>query len=406
MVGQCLSHLKLANFKWVEIDLDQISDLAASKIKGYLLEVDVRYPTELHNSHNNLPFMCDKIKINKVKKLVPNLRNKKKYLIHIRALDQVLRHGLVLERIHRTIEFNQTDWMKPYTDFNTKLRTAATNDFEKDFFKLMNNSVFGKTMENIRKHRNIKLVTNKDNYLRTVMKPNFKSGVLFGENLMGCGTGLTKVVMKKPVYVYLGQTVLDLSKIVMYEFHYDYMKPKFKDFQLCYMDTDLLVYHIKTEDFYADIVNDVEERFDTSGYVPERPLPIGKNKKVIRLMKDELGGAIITEFVSLRPKLYSYKKLDGSEDKKCKGIKKCVVKKTLTFEDYKNCLFEDSTEYRSQLIFRSIRHEIFTLEVNKVALNKDDDNLIAKRDGISTLARGHKDLSWSSTLGELFLIEK
>ena len=150
----------------------------------------------------------------------------------------------------------------------------------------------------------------------------------------------------------------------------------------------------------------MEERFDTSGYVPDRPLPIGKNKKVIGLMKDELGGTIMTEFVSLRPKLYSYKKLDGSEDKKCKGIKKCVFKKTLTFEDYKNCLFEDSTEYRSQLMLRSIRHELFTLQVNKVALNKDDDKRIAKKDGISTLARGHKDLSWSLTLGELFLIEK
>ena len=169
------------------------------------------------------------------------------------------------------------DWIKPYTDFNTKLRTAATNDFEKDFFKLMNNSVFGKTMENIRKHRNIKLVTNKDKYLGTIMKPNFKSGVLLGENLMGCQIGLTKVVMKKPVY--LGQTILDLSKIVMYEFHYDYMKPKFKDFQLCYMDTDSLVYFIETEDFYADIANDVEERFDTSGYAPDRPFPIERTKK-------------------------------------------------------------------------------------------------------------------------------
>ena len=215
--------------------------------------------------------------------------------------------------------FNQTDWMKPYIDFNTKFRTAATNNIEKDFFKLMNNSVFLKTMENIRKHRNIKLVINKDKYLQTVMKPNFKSGVLFGKNLMGCEMGHTKVVMKKPIY--LGQAILDLSKIVMNEFHYGYMKPKFKDFHLCYMDTDSLVYYIKKEDFYEDIANDVEERFDTSGYVPDRPLPIGKNKKVIGLMKDELGGTIMTEFVSLRPKLYSYKKLDGSEDKKCKGIK-------------------------------------------------------------------------------------
>ena len=291
--------------------------------------------------------------------------------------------------------------MKPYIDFTAKRKTAATNDFEKDFFKLMNNSVFGKTMENIRKHRNIKLVTNKDKYLQRVMKSNFKSGVLFGENLVGCRMGNTKVVMKKPVY--LGQTILDLSKIVMYEFHYDYMKPKFEDFQLCYIDIDLLVYHMKTEDFYADIANDVEERFNTSGYIPDGyyvpgtagwshcPLPIGKNKKVIC--------TIMAEFMSLRPKLYSYKKLDGLKGKKCKGIKKCVVKKTQTFKDYKNCLFEHSTEYRDplgdldpcgvyryQLMFWSIRHEIFTLEVNK--------------------ARGHKDLSWSPTLGELFLIEK
>ena len=291
--------LPSSKFKLVEIDLDQISDLATSKIKGYLLEIDIRYLTELHDSHNDLPFMCEKMKINKVEKLVPNLRDKKNYVIQIRVLDQSLRHGLVLERIHRATEFNQTDWMKQYIDFNTKLRTAATNDFEKDFFKLKNNSVFGKTMENIRKHRSIKPVTSKDKYLRTVMKPNFKSGVLFGENIMGCEMGRTKVLMKKPVY--LGQTILDLSKIVMYEFNYDYKKPKFKDLKLCYMGTDSLVYHVKTEDFYADIANDVEERFNTSGYVPYRPLPIGKNKKVIGLMNDELGGPVITEFVSLRP---------------------------------------------------------------------------------------------------------
>ena len=165
-------------------------------------------------------------------------------------MDQALRHGLVLERIHRAIEFNQSDWMKPYIDFNTQLRTKATNDFEKDFFKLMNNSVFGKTMENIRKHRNKKLVTNKEKYLKTVMKPNFKSGVLFGENLMGCEMEKFKVVMNKPVY--LAQAILDLSKIIMYEFHYDYMKPKFKDLQLCYMDTDSLIYNIKMEDFYSE----------------------------------------------------------------------------------------------------------------------------------------------------------
>ena len=169
---------------------------------------------------------------------------------------------------------------------------------------------------------------------------------------------------------------------------------------------DFLVYDIITEDFYEDIANDVEARFDTSGYSKTnfRLLPIGLNKKVIGLMKNELGGKIMTEFVALRPKLYSYKKLDVSEDKKCKGIKKCIVKKTLTFEDYKTCLFSVSTEYRSQLMFRSSRHELHTIEVNKVALNRDDDKRISRKDRISTFVRGNKDLSWSPLLGELSLI--
>ena len=209
--------------------------------------------------------MCEKMKINGVEKLVPNLKDKENYVIHIRALDQALKHRLILEHIHRMIEFDQSAWMKPYIDFNTQLRTEATNDFEKDFFKLMKNAIFGKTMENIRKHRNIKLVTSRESYLKTVMKPNFKSGVLFGENLMGCEMGKIKVMMNK--LVYLGQAILDLSKIIMYEFHYDYMLPKYNNnIQLCYMYTDSLVYDIKTEDFYADIADDLPTRFDTSGY--------------------------------------------------------------------------------------------------------------------------------------------
>ena len=170
------------------------------------------------------------------------------------------------------------------------------------------------------------------------------------------------------------------------------------------MDTDSLVYDIKTEDFYGDITDDVPARFDTSGYCPNRPLPVGLNKKVIGLMKDGLGGKIMTDFVALRPKLYSYKKLDGLEDKKCKGIKKCAVKKTLKFEDYKTCLFSDSTEYRFQLMFRSAKHEVHTIKVNKATLNRDNCKRISRKDGISTFARGHKDLSWSPLLGELSLI--
>ena len=140
--------------------------------------------------------------------------------------------------------------------------------------------------------------------------------------------------------------------------------------QLCYMDTDTLVYYIRTKDFYADIADDVPMRFDTSGYSNNRLLPIGLNKKVIGLMKDELGGDIMSEFAVLRSMLYSFRKVDGLEDKKCKGIKKCIVKKTLSYEDYKNCLLANLGDVcRSQLMFRSIKHEVHTIEVNKIALN-------------------------------------
>ena len=302
--------LPTGEFKWVEIRQDIEPKSAVDMLVrnsdwgyGYLLEVDVQYPKELHDHHNDLPFMCEKIKVNGVEKLVPNLYDKDKYVIHVKALKQALDHGLVLEKIYRVIQFKQSAWMKEYIDFNTRLRTAAKNDFEKDFYKLMNNSVFGKTMENIRKHRDIKLINNKEDYLKQVMKPNFKSGNLLGTDLMSCEMGKIKVNMNK--LVYLGQAILDLSKTIMYEFHYNYMKKKYKesDLKLLYMDTDSLVYNIKTEDFYKDIAEDVETRFNMSGYEPSRPLPIGKNKKVIGLMKDELGGKIMKEFISLRPKM-------------------------------------------------------------------------------------------------------
>ena len=220
------------------------------------------------------------------------------------------------------------------------------------------------------------------------MKPNFKGRVLMDENLMSCEMGKVNVKMNKPVY--LGQAILDLSKTIMYEFHYMKQKYDEKSLKLLYMDTDSLVYNIKTEDFYKDIAEDVETRFDTSGYEPDRPLPIGKNKKVIGLMKDELGGKIMKEFIGLMLKMYSYR-VEESESKKCKSIKKCVVKKTISFEDYKRCLLEGRNIHRSQLMFRSKKHNVRTLEVNKLALNRDDDKRVSV-DGIASLAMGHYSL--------------
>ena len=233
---------------------------------------------------------------------------------------------------------------------NTELREEAKNDFEKDLFKLMNNSVFGKTMENIRKHRDIKLVTTDKKRSKLVSEPNYHIINLISEDLSIIEMKKTKVRMNKPIY--LGLSILEFSKTLMYEFWYDYMKPKYaNNVKLCYMDMDSFIINIKTNDFYKDIFNDVENRFDTSNYEVNRPLPTGENKKIIGLMKDELGGKIITEFVTLRPKTYSILTDDGKGDKKVKGTKKCVIKKKIKFNDYKKCLFSDELILKSQQRF-------------------------------------------------------
>ena len=268
--------------------------------------------------------------INNIKKLVRNLNDKKNYVVPINVLKQALDHRLKLRKVHRVIEFDQEAWLKEYIDFNTELRKKATNDFEKDFFKLMNNAVFGKTMENVRKHRDIKLVKTDKKGNKLVSEPNFHTMKLIDNNLAIIEMRKVKVKMNKPIY--LGLSILDISKITMYEFWYDYVKSKYVDkARLCCMGTDSFVVNIKTKDFYKDIAENVKERFDTSNYIYDNPLPTGVNKKGIGFMKDELGADIITEFVALRPKAYSYITNNVIEMKKGKGNKKCVVNKMLRF---------------------------------------------------------------------------
>ena len=303
--------LPVNDFRW--LDSDEINEINEEFIKnynendnkGYILEVDLKYPKRLHELQSNLPFLPERMKINKCKTLACNLFHNKKYVIHVNSLKQVLNHGLKLKKIHRVIEFNKKEWLKPYTDMNTELKKVAKNDFEKYLFKLMNNSVFGKTMENIRKHRDIKLVTTDKKRIKLVSELNYHTINLISEDLSIIEMKKSKVKMNKPIY--LGLSILEISKILMYEFWSDYMKPKYgNDVKLCYMDTDSFIMNIKTNDFYEDIANYDENRFDTSNYEVNRPLPMGKNKKVIGLMKDELVGKIITEFFTLRPKTYSY----------------------------------------------------------------------------------------------------
>ena len=272
---------------------------------------------------------------------------------------------------------------------NTKPRSDALEDFEKDFFKLMNNSVFGRTMENVPNHRDIKLVTKNQKRNKLVSEPNYHTSKHFLEDLMAIEMRKTKVVMSKPVY--LGQAILDISKTLMYEFWYDYLKPKYGDkVKLCYMDTDNFIVHIETEDFYEDIASNVDKWFDTSAYNEDnnRPLPIGKNKKVIGKFKDEMNGKIMIENYNARAKTYAFKLDDDKETKRAKGTKKCVIKKDLTFENYKESVLKDKIIIRSQLRFKSDHHNVYTEEIDKIEISSNDDKRLQTFDGITTYPIG------------------
>ena len=339
-----------------------------------------------------MPFLPERMKINKFSKLVCNLYDKENYVVYIRALKQALMNGLKLKKVHKEFQFNQEACLKPYIEMNAELRKKAKNDFEKDFFKIMNNVVFGKPMENVRKHRHIKLVTTDKRRNKLVSEPNYHAIKCFSENLAAIEMEKTSVKMNKPIYI--GMAILDISKTLMYEFWCGYLKPKYGDrIKLYYMDTDSLILFIKTEGFYEDIADDVEKRFETSGYKVDRPLPAGKTKRVIGLMKDELNGRIIIEFVALRPKSYTYQ-IDYYEDdddsgvRKAKGTKKCAIKRELKFNDYKDCLLNDKEVLKSQQRFKSERHDVYTEKVNKIALSSNDDKRLQTFDKITTYPYG------------------
>ena len=360
-----------------------------------ILEVDLEYPKELHDLHNDYPSAPERVMCkNNVEELIHNLRDKKNYIVHYKNLIQFLELGLRITRIHSGIKFEESEWLKPYIDMNTNLRTKAKNNFEKDFFKLMNNSVFGKTMENIRNRVDVRLVTDIDKAKKLVAKPNFKHHNIFCEELIGIHMKKTSLTMNKPIY--LGMSILDLSKTIMYDFHYNYIKPKYGNkAKLLFTDTDSLMYEIETEDFYKDISGDVKDRFDTSDYPDNYPsgIPTGCNKKVLGMFKDEVAGKCIKEFVGLRAKLYSFKVYEGEESKRCKGIKKQVVQKSITHEDYKTCLLTGKEQFGKMNVIRSRAHHVYTEEINKVALSANDDKRYILEDSKHTLAWGHHRIS-------------
>ena len=358
---------------------------------GYIFEVDLEYPTELWQQHNDYPLAPERVNIDGVEKLICHFKPRKNYVVHFVNLMQYLEMGMILTAVHKGISFNQSPWMEPYIRKNTELRKCASNSFEKDFFKLMNNSVFGKTIENIRKRQNIILVDDRDKALKLSSRPNLDRSTIFDPTLVAIHVKKTEVYFNKPIYV--GQAILDLSKKLMFDFHYNYIRDKYNDrAELLFTDTDSLLYLIHTDDFYKDISIDIKDKFDTSDYPPnhESGILTGVNKKVIGMFKDEVAGQQITHFVGLRPKLYSFKVEDERSEekivKKCKGIKKNVVKKGINFEDYVNCLFSGEKKMKSMKIITSENHDIYSKEINKIALSANDDKREVVEDRVHNLA--------------------
>ena len=385
--------LPVGGFEWMnETELMDWERFVEEEGIGCILEVDLEYPAELHDFHNDFPLAPEKLTLGKVEKLTQNLRDKEAMVLHGENLQLYLSLGMKLKKIRRGLKFEEKDFMKCYIDKNTSLRSQAKNDFEKELFKLMNNSVFGKTMENVRKRVKIELVKDEKKAAKLVNKPNFEELKIFDEFLIAVKMRKTKVWMNKPVYV--GMSILDLSKTLMFSFQYEYVKKKWENCEVLYSDTDSLVLKIETDDFFADISGDVAEWFDTNDFSPEHPavlggLPIVKeNKKKIGLMKDECGGKIVTEWVALRPKLYSFLTEDG-EKQKAKGLKKSMKNKSLRHENFLKCLKTGESQTRKQCLFRSRDHHIFTENMVKVALSANDDKRIVLENGIDTLSLGH-----------------
>ena len=295
--------------------------------------------------------------------------------------------GLKVTKVHRVFEFNQSPWLKQYIDFNTQKRTQAKNSFEKDFFKLMNNSVFGKAMENLRRRINIQLVTDENKLLKMASKPTYVSSKIFNKNLVAVHKIKDTLTPNRPAYV--GMCILDLSKTLIFDFHYNYIKRKYANkAKLLFTDTDSLTYEIETSDVYKDFWKN-KDRFDNSDYNKESPFYDATNKKFIGKFKDEACGVSIKEFVGLRRKMYSYIKDNENASNTAKGIKKDIIKKNIKHEDYKNVLFNNEQMHHQMKTIRSNHHQFGSYELNKSSLSCFDNKRYIHHDGITSYAYGH-----------------
>jgi hypothetical protein len=401
---------------------------------GYMLEVDGHWPEELHDKLNAYPLGPDNVwfepspttvglmetlgvKRDKLPKLIPNLAPKTKYKVHYRALQQMLKHGFVLTRVHRALSFRQHPILKAYIDSNTAKRAAATSDFEKELYKLANNSIYGKTNENVENHITVKFAQGAKRALYYAGQPRTDAFRIFSNELTAYQQRKTVIVYNRPMIV--GAAILDISKTLVYDFHYSHVQNKYgKDASLLFTDTDSLCYHIFTADIYEDMRAN-NAAFDMSDYAPTfrtlegSTLTNKTNKKVIGKMKDEQAGVCgdaactrcrgptpmphaVRAFAGLRAKMYACdlvsSKATELSKKTAKGIKRGFVDKHVKFLDYTAALFGTGDDLRQRATFSTIRavnHQVATIALTKVSLCAIDTKRFVLEDNVHTLAHGH-----------------
>ena len=390
--------LPIGKLKWIKKMLTEqmIMDWNDNDDNAYILEVDLEYPKEIHDEHSDYPLAPENMNITenllsnhqrelhrhyyngkeardeKTPKLILNLQDKNRYVVHIRALQFYLQKGMKLKHIHRGVKFQQRAWLKTWIDFNTEKRKEAKSDFEKDMFKLMNNAVYGKTMENVRKHMDFELVSSQVRLQKCINSPTYQGCHIINEELVGVSKIKAKLVLNKPIY--LGMTILDLSKVHMYSFYYDILKARYKDdVRLIYTDTDSCVIQTFTEDIYEDWKG-IKDYMDFSGYDKNHPCYDATNKKVLGKFKDEMDGKIITNFIALRPKMYCLKVFNEQKaEKKAKGVPKLKVKRDLDMKDYEATLHEHIPKNVNFNAIRSKNHQIYSINQSKVGLTSYDN---------------------------------
>ena len=329
--------------------------------------------------------------IDKTKKLLLTLYDKKNYVVHYELLKYYESLGLKVTKVYKTISFKEENWLEDYINFNTNQRKIAKSDFEKDLWKLMNNAFYGKTCENIRNRCNINLIKKEEEVEKFINKPNFKEAVKVQDNLFLVMNNITSIKFNKPIYT--GMCVLDYSKLLMYKFYYEVINKLWIDNEIVGFDTDSFFLNIYTKDVYEDMLK-IQEYLDTSDYPKENPLYSDKNKKVIGKFKDELKGKIMTEITFVKSKAYSYL-VDGKEVKKLKGLSRTIVRKKLKYQDFKDSILKEykKVKYNKMYTLNSEKNKMFIYERNKKSISPFDGKRYICSDNIKTLPKSKHILS-------------